>query len=284
MICEKAMLTAVHISMWTASKHDKQVSRDVANQHGAHQNAGRYNKQLLAEAGKLEAVRQIAGEVRQYHYKVTLPWSDDGYRILPSSLYFEHAEKMRGFKATFDEATEDFLCEYPIYIEGARQALNGLFREEDYPNPEKVREKFDLRVEILPIPTGDDFRVNLSEEEESRIRQQIDEGVRDSLSKAHRDLWLRLKDVLERMIVRLGDPKAIFRDSLVGNVVELVDLLPNLNIAQDSNLTAFVEEIRNRLCGHSPDELRRDQSTRQSTAEAAAEIMNRMAAYMGDAR
>lgn len=109
MISEKAMLTAVHISIWTASKHDKQVSRDVANQHGAHQNAGRYK-------------------------------------------------------------------------------------------------------------------------------------------------------------------------------VELVDLLPNLNIAQDSNLTAFVEEIRNRLCGHSPDELRRDQSTRQSTAEAAAEIMKRMSAYIGEAR
>jgi len=47
MITERAMLAAVHISIWTAVKHDRKNSRDVADQHGASQNAGRYNKQLL---------------------------------------------------------------------------------------------------------------------------------------------------------------------------------------------------------------------------------------------
>jgi hypothetical protein len=31
MITEKAMLAAVHISIWTAVKHDRKVSRDVAD-------------------------------------------------------------------------------------------------------------------------------------------------------------------------------------------------------------------------------------------------------------
>ena len=37
MITENAMLAAIHISIWTAVKHDRKVSRDVADQHGAHQ-------------------------------------------------------------------------------------------------------------------------------------------------------------------------------------------------------------------------------------------------------
>ena len=53
MITERAMLAAVHISIWTAVKHDRKISRDVAQQHGAHQSAGRYNKQLLRGANKL---------------------------------------------------------------------------------------------------------------------------------------------------------------------------------------------------------------------------------------
>ena len=57
MITEKAMLAAVHISIWTAVKHDRKVSREVADQHGAHQGAGRYNKQLLHGAQKLEELR-----------------------------------------------------------------------------------------------------------------------------------------------------------------------------------------------------------------------------------
>ena len=56
MITERAMLAAVHISIWTAVKHDRKVSRDVANQHGAHESAGRYNKQLLRGAEKLDAL------------------------------------------------------------------------------------------------------------------------------------------------------------------------------------------------------------------------------------
>ena len=35
MITERAMLAAIHISIWTAVKHDRKVSREVASQHGA---------------------------------------------------------------------------------------------------------------------------------------------------------------------------------------------------------------------------------------------------------
>jgi len=78
MITERAMLAAVHIIIWTAMKHDRKISRDVANQNGAHQGAGRYNKQLLRGAEKLDELRTLARQVRQYFYKITLPWSGAG--------------------------------------------------------------------------------------------------------------------------------------------------------------------------------------------------------------
>src|SRR6201998_4902829 len=95
------MLAAVHISIWTAVKHDRKVSRDVAHQHGAHETAGRYNKQLLRGAEKLEALRTLAGQIRQHFYKITLPWSDEGYRLLPAHFYFELTKQMREFERAF---------------------------------------------------------------------------------------------------------------------------------------------------------------------------------------
>jgi len=77
LITERAMLAAVHISIWTAIKHDRKVSREVAEQHGAYAGAGRYNKQLLREAERLESLRSLSGQIRQYFYKITLPWSDE---------------------------------------------------------------------------------------------------------------------------------------------------------------------------------------------------------------
>jgi hypothetical protein len=38
-----------------------------------------------------------------------------------------------------------------------------------------------LKVEILPIPTGADFRVQMSAEEQARVSREIDANVRESL-------------------------------------------------------------------------------------------------------
>jgi hypothetical protein len=72
MIAERAMLAAIHISIWTGVKHDRKVSHEVASQHGAPVSAGRYNKQLLRGAGRLDDLRTLAGPIRQDARKVQL--------------------------------------------------------------------------------------------------------------------------------------------------------------------------------------------------------------------
>ncbi len=113
MISDKAMLICLHITMWTARKHDKRVSEEVAQSHEANTNAGRYNKHLLDQAEKLEELRTLAGQIRQYFYKVTLPWSDEGYRLLPSHLYFEFTNQMSEFKTAYGNLVREFLEAYP---------------------------------------------------------------------------------------------------------------------------------------------------------------------------
>ena len=210
MIQERAMLSAVHISIWTAVKHDRKISRDVADQHGAHQGAGRYNKQLLRGTDKLDELRTLAGQVRQYFYKITLPWSDEGFRLLSSNLYFDLTARMREFEASFEQGVESFLQVYPQYIEQVRPELNGLFREEDYPAADKLRKKFGVKLEILPIPTGNDFRVQMSAEEQARVAREIDANVRESLTRGTEDLWKRLREVVSHMVDRLNEPESRF--------------------------------------------------------------------------
>jgi hypothetical protein len=280
MITEKAMLVAVHISAWTATKHDKDVSRKVADQHGAHENAGRYNKKLLQQAAKLDAIRTLAGQIRTHVYKITLPWSDEGYRILPASLYFQLAEQMKEFERQFYTAVDEFLAEYPAYIEQVRPALSGLFRPEDYPEPKKIREKFELRLEVKPIMTGEDFRVKLSEEHRARISREIDADLRKLLAKGTQELWLRLRKLVDHMVTRLQQPDGRLYASVVENIVDLINVLPDLNLTNDPALNAFVEEIRTRLCATSAKELKANDLLRTTTAQEAADIASRMAAHM----
>jgi len=273
MITERAMLAAVHISIWTAVKHDRRISRDVANQHGAHQGAGRYNKQLLRGADKLDELRTLAGQVRQYFYKITLPWSDEGFRLLPSNLYFDLTARMREFEAAFERGVESFLDVYPQYIDQVRPELNGMFREEDYPSAEKLRKKFGVKIEILPIPSGNDFRVQMSAEEQARVAREIDSSVRQSLTRGTEDLWKRLREVVAHLVDRLKEPESRFHATMVTNVLDLVELLPRLNVNGDSELNRFAEQIRQRLCGFTAQDLKKHDMLRVATASDAAEIV-----------
>jgi hypothetical protein len=275
-IQERAMLAAVHISIWTAVKHDRGVSRDVAERNGAPQNAGRYNKQLLRGADKLDQLRTLAGQVRRYFYKITLPWTDEGYRLLPGNLYFDLTARMREFKAQFEQGVDEFLQVYPQYIEHVRPELNGLFREEDYPAADKLRRKFGVKLEVLPIPTGNDFRVQMSAEEQARVAREIDTNVRQSLARGAEDLWKRLRDVVSHMVDRLNEPESRFHATLVTNILDLVELLPKLNVTADPELDRFAEEARQKLCTHTAHDLKKHESLRVATAADAAGIVSRM--------
>jgi hypothetical protein len=276
MITQKAMLAAVHISIWTATKHDRKVSRDVADRHGARERAGRYNKQLLMGAGKLEDLRTLAGQIRQYFYKITLPWSDEGFRLLPSHFLFDLTARMREFEAGFSSGVDQFLGVYPDYIREAKAELGSLFREEDYPSAEKLREKFSVRLEILPVPTGDDFRVTMSAEEQARIAREIDANVRQSLTRGTEDLWKRLRDVVSHMVDRLSEPETRFHATLVTNISDLVSLLPQLNVNLDPDLERFAAQIRDSLCNYTAQDLKKHDILRATTAAEAAGIVAQM--------
>ena len=117
--------------------------------------------------------------------------------------------------------------------------LNGLFREEDYPAAERLRTKFGLKVEILPVPIGADFRVQMSVEEQARVSREIDANVRESLTRGTEDLWRRVREAVAHMVDRLNESESRFHSSLVTNVLDIVEILPRLNVNGDADLNHF---------------------------------------------
>lgn len=277
-LSEKAMLVKLSISKWSARKLDKKVTREVADKYGTDQDRGRYNKVLLAKTA-LEKITQAESKGRTFHYAQTLPWKDDGWRILPSANYFNYTEEMRRLRAEFDDAVREFLDSYPSLVEEARWQLNGLFNPEDYPSIFKMANKFCFEVEVNPMPTAADFRVDLQADEVARIQKEIEARANKGAQVAMQDLWNRLHGAVSSMAERLSDPDKIFRDSLVTNLVDLVDLLPRLNLTGDANLAKMAEDARVKLTAYDPQTLRDHKQARAHTAQAANDILAAMAGY-----
>jgi hypothetical protein len=218
---------------------------------------------------------------------MTLPWDDNGYRVLPSAAYMDHTKKMRELSNQFTPAVEALAREFGNLVEQAKVRLGGLFRPEDYPAADELRSKFSFETKVIPLPDASDFRVTLGEEEKERIKRQITAAVEASLQVASRDLWQRLYEAVSHLAERLQAYKVTgegvehpFRDSVVTNLVKLVDVLPKLNVTGDPELERLASQVRASLLVD-PQELRKSESIRSETAKNATAIAQRMAAYMG---
>jgi hypothetical protein len=286
-ITTRAMLVSLNIQQWMGSKHDKKVSEEVAVAHQSDVSMGRFQKLLVAKEA-LEKLRGITSAARHEHYSRTLPWQDGGARILSSKGYFDYAEKMRDYSAQWDAAVAEFVREYPNMVQDARRRLNGLFKDEDYPTVQRMRRKFSFQFNVLPMPSAKDFRVELGDEETARVRSEIEQSVNESIRAAMANVWARLHEVVARMKERLsaysvaqnGTISHAFRDSIVGNIRELLDTLPTLNITEDDNLKQLAQRVEQELCTHTPDELRESEAARKQTAQAAEQILSSMEAYL----
>ena len=280
MIQDKAMLVKLCISQWSGRKKDPRISKETNNFYGAEQTAGYYSKALIAK-GAVQQIQKIVGAVRAFHYANTLPWGDNNERLLPSKNYFDYTSKLREFNHQFSQAVHDFISVYPSYIEAAKTRLNGMFNHADYPAVDCLREKFCFTTEVTPVPDAADFRVDLAQDEVENIRTQIEQQTRKSQAEAMNDLWQRLYGVVQKMADKLVEKDGIFRDSLVGNIQGLTELLPKLNVADDKDLTRLCKDVEQKLCRYKADDLRKDKKARDETAYQARAITESMESYMG---
>jgi hypothetical protein len=283
-LSSRAMLCSLSISMWSARKHDPGASEEIAQRHGAQADAGRYHKILLPKEALAE-IHKIVNEARQEHYFMTLPWDDNGYRVLPAAAYMDHTEKMRALSNRFTPAVEALVQQFGKLVEEAKVRLGGLFRG-DYPASDELRSTFSFETKVMPLPDAADFRVTLGDEEKERIKRQITAAVEASLQVASRELWERLYEAVSHLAERLQAYKVTeegvknpFRDSVVTNLVKLVDVLPKLNVTADPELERLAAEVRASLLVD-PQELRKSESVRNETAKRAAAIAQVMGAYM----
>lgn len=278
-LSEKAMLVSLSISCWTARRLDKKVTKEVQDLHQVAAGFGHYNKRLVAQEA-IQRIQQIDSALRSFHYENTMPWSDNGDRMLPATNYLKYTSKVREFVALREKAVEDFVAAYPGLIVDARASLNGLFNQDDYPDPVMIRGKFSVNVDVNPLQVANDFRVTLQGDEIKTIKDSIEQRSQEKLEIATRDLWQRLYEAVQHMAVTLREPKKIFKNTLVGNVQELADLLPRLNVTGDPKLDELCKQAKASL-SVDPEVLREKPDARQAAANRAADILNAMSGYCG---
>jgi hypothetical protein len=272
-ITEKSLLANLTISTWQARKYDRKATDEVNKAHNT-EDAGRFNKVLVAKS-HLEDINKTVTKLRQFHYDNTLPWSDNGDRLLAATNYFDYVNGMAALKSDFETAVKGLTANYPSMIEEAKQRLNGLFSENDY--PKDIEEKFRVKTSFMPVPETGDIRVKLTDSEVETLKQTLEVEIGNRFTAAQNNIYERVVEKLKAMHARLIEKDSIFRDSLFTNILELVELLPKLNVLDDPNITTLCADLKKLYC--EPDNVRKDQTLRADKAKEVEAMLNKVNSF-----
>ena len=281
-LSDVAMLVDLTIRQWNAGRTDSQATEAVANTFNTDRRSGHYYKRLL-QSEYLTNIRRISNQAYLAHTKRTLPWLDNGHRILSSKGYFDYMEAMSGFTDEFNRAVDLFVDHYTDLIDEDRRRQRSLFKIEDYPRITEIRDKFALEISIFPLPSSGDFRVEIDPSEIARIQRSMDEQLNAMTRNATQDLVNRIVTAVthmhDRMEAYTGTREGSFRDSLVDNMRELADLVPTLNITNDPILEEIARRMHD-LVTYDPDTLRKNSSARSTVADTADDILAKMKQFI----
>jgi hypothetical protein len=249
-IANSSMLVNLSISLWSGRKLDKTVSAEVDVAKSTKTRAGNYHKNLFAGVDELAAVGRIAGKLRVWCAKETLPWSDNGDRLLTMDNFQHFKSEFKPLETEFNAAADTFCDKYSTLISAQAFTMGALFDRNEYPEVGSIRSKFGVRCIYTPVVEVGDWRVDANEKDKRELAEQYEQAYKDRLQGTTRDLWDRLHAALTHMAERLEDApdggRKIFRDTLFEVPVELCGLLTRLNVNKDPKL----EEARKLLGVH----------------------------------
>ena len=189
-ITSSAVLVELNISVWTANKLDRDQTAKVNEENSAGRNAAQVRKNLMAGSQARKQIADYAAGCRLWHNHKTLPWSDKGVRLMPTSLFMDYKSEANVRRATFDGMVKEFLDNYQNHVEVAKnnsEGLGRLYDPADYPSEEEVRGKFGFRLVFSPVPESGDFRLDVPRGEMEELRKQYEESFENRLSEAMRD-------------------------------------------------------------------------------------------------
>ena len=223
-------------------------------------NAGRYNKRLLPKQA-FAALAATMSNARTSHYANTLPWDDQGGRLLTVANYDRYTAALDTLIERVVRERARFIEDYDDYVDQARLDLGRLFRLEGLSRhggaPGQVRDP----LPYCPGPRCAPLH-GRSGPGRDRAGQAGHRGSRSGLVSTMRSAIstgasARRSSVSANACARTRTASRwCSATASIENIRELVDVVPRLNIFADDDLAMLCREVKDKFAGIEPDALR----------------------------
>lgn len=279
----------VYLSIGTipATVKDIRLTNSTLREKEASPDGGEWRTRLWGKRNR--AYRNLVNSIsvaRTYLKSMTLQSDVRGERILKTTAYMDIKTKMKMLEERYWDCVRKFLDGYDEMVAQEKERLSALAINVAFPTREQIETKFRFDLWFGGVPEGDDlmrkYGMELPLDEVARIAERTEEKTKQQIAKAMLESWRRIFNTVYDMAVKLADEDHKFRNSLIGNIRSLVNMMPHMNLTDDPQLNEIKEQIEEKLLSKTASELKANPEVRKEVAKSALDISKTMATFFGD--
>ncbi len=239
----------------------------------------------------LAKYQQIGNEMYAYHVKATLPFGDDGGRLIPTTAYLDYTTKMQAYLQQQKDLAIDIIGNWQqLVLADVRDRNNSLYTqgkpqnasESDYPTASQIASKLYVKWYPEPVSTSNDFRFEVPDDLKRALDAQLDEYV----AAAGKEVYVRMLDPVSAFVEKCGkytgEKGQRWHDSFVDNLSALQTELAPLNINDDPQVSEFLKKIDDiiRPYALTPAAIKDDPVARSAMRAKFAELESSLKGYV----
>ena len=232
---------------------------------------GASKKLLNTRDPAFSRVTKILSDAGSYFKNCTLPYPEDGTRLVKRTRLEEFQCQMESFRAQLETAVEELGERMDELKLDAQQKLGRLYNEGDY--PKTLRGLFRIAVDYPNLTPPDYLKQanpKLYEEQSRRIAARFDQAV-SLAEEAFTEELSAMISTLQRKLQGLDDgTEKRLKESTIDNLEEFFGRFKKLNLHSSVELDKIVDDAQGILSGKnlfgqkpiSRDDLRNSQAVR----------------------
>ena len=278
-LVNRAMLVQLSVTKPKMTEKDKSTTSEVAVRKHASEASVSVVKKLYPKH-LLAPIVEVESSARRYMESVTQPWGR-GLAMLPIAMFMEphnFSKRIGVFKMQFDQAVTVFLNNYSNVLTQAAVDQGDMFDVDAYPDLSQLKAEFTFDVSYPSLSQEGGLVLDLEAEVLAELEETISKQQTARMAAGQRDLYERLGAAVKRIAVQCSNDKGKIYDSLTGNLSDLLQVLPLLNLSGDEAFSSLCEEARQLVVA--PEAIRTVPQVREDTAKVANDILSKMKAFI----
>ena len=221
----------------------------------------RANK-ILINRDHLTKMNSVITAARNYVWDVSNPFPIKGINFIAIAIAEEANKKLQEFSKQLQNHVKPFVKQYSEHIKEAKIQLekDGLFNEEDYPNPNEIGSRFWIYWRMFDMVIPSNATDAIYKEESKRIKDLFTQTRTETILALREGFGEIVTHLSETMNGKVKGEKKRLRPEAIEKVMNFFDTFQYKNVFKDIELDGLVTQAKDLLIDIEPKDLKNDES------------------------